>query len=88
MVLRAGFKKKLRLYVELKIYDKNRRKITGPQCVKKYGQSIRTEEMESMEKVNFIKFKWSHPCCECIKNDDGYPSNTTILNIPYLLVFY
>jgi hypothetical protein len=34
MVLRAGFKKKLRLYVELKIYDKNRRKITGPQCVK------------------------------------------------------
>jgi hypothetical protein len=25
--------KKLRLYVELKIYDKNRRKITGPQCV-------------------------------------------------------
>jgi hypothetical protein len=34
MVLRAGFKKKMRLYVELKIYDKNRRKITGPQCVK------------------------------------------------------
>jgi hypothetical protein len=34
MVLRAGFKKKLRLYVELKIYDKNRQKITGPQCVK------------------------------------------------------
>jgi hypothetical protein len=34
MVLRAGLKKKLRLYVELKIYDKNRRKITGPQCVK------------------------------------------------------
>jgi hypothetical protein len=35
MVLRAGFKKnKLRLCVELKIYDKNRRKITGPQCVK------------------------------------------------------
>jgi ribonuclease HI len=34
MVLRAGFKKKLQLYVELKIYDKNRRKITGPQCVK------------------------------------------------------
>jgi hypothetical protein len=34
MVLRAGFKKKLRLYVELQIYDKNRRKITGPQCVK------------------------------------------------------
>jgi hypothetical protein len=35
MVLRAGFKKKkLRLYVELKIYDKNRRKITSPQCVK------------------------------------------------------
>jgi hypothetical protein len=34
MVLRAGFKKKLRLYVELKIYGKNRRKITGPQCVK------------------------------------------------------
>jgi hypothetical protein len=34
MVLRAGFKKQLRLYVELKIYDKNRRKITGPQCVK------------------------------------------------------
>jgi hypothetical protein len=34
MVLRAGFKKKLRLFVELKIYDKNRRKITGPQCVK------------------------------------------------------
>jgi hypothetical protein len=33
MVLRAGFKKKLRLYVELKIYDKNRRKITGPLCV-------------------------------------------------------
>jgi hypothetical protein len=34
MVLRAGFfKKKLQLYVELKIYDKNRRKITGPQCV-------------------------------------------------------
>jgi hypothetical protein len=23
----------MRLYVELKIYDKNRRKITGPQCV-------------------------------------------------------
>jgi hypothetical protein len=34
MVLRAGFKKKLQLYVELKIYDKNRRTITGPQCVK------------------------------------------------------
>jgi hypothetical protein len=34
MVLRAGFKKKLRLYVELNIYDKNRRKITSPQCVK------------------------------------------------------
>jgi hypothetical protein len=34
MVLRAGFKKKLRLYGELKIYDKNRRKISGPQCVK------------------------------------------------------
>jgi hypothetical protein len=34
MVLRAGFKKQLRLYVELKNYDKNRRKITGPQCVK------------------------------------------------------
>jgi hypothetical protein len=34
MVLRAGFKEKLSLYVELKIYDKNRRKITGPQCVK------------------------------------------------------
>jgi hypothetical protein len=34
MVLRAGFKMKLRLYVELKIYDKNRRRITGPQCVK------------------------------------------------------
>jgi hypothetical protein len=34
MVLRAGFLKKLRLYVELKIYDKNRRKNTGPQCVK------------------------------------------------------
>jgi hypothetical protein len=34
MVLLAGFKKKLRLYVELKIYDKNSRKITGPQCVK------------------------------------------------------
>jgi hypothetical protein len=33
MVLRAGLKK-MRLYVELKIYDKNRRKITGPQCVK------------------------------------------------------
>jgi hypothetical protein len=34
MVLRAGFfKKKLRLHFELKIYDKNRRKITGPQCV-------------------------------------------------------
>jgi hypothetical protein len=33
MVLRAGLKKKLRLYVELKIYDKNRRKITGPLCV-------------------------------------------------------
>jgi hypothetical protein len=33
MVPRAGFKKKLRLYFELKIYDKNRRKITGPQCV-------------------------------------------------------
>jgi hypothetical protein len=33
MVLRAGFKKKLSLYVELKIYDKNRQKITGPQCV-------------------------------------------------------
>jgi hypothetical protein len=33
MVLRAGFKKKLGLCVELKIYDKNRRKITGPQCV-------------------------------------------------------
>jgi hypothetical protein len=32
MVLRAGLKK-LRLYVELKIYDKNRRKITGPQCI-------------------------------------------------------
>jgi hypothetical protein len=29
MVFRAGFKKQLRLYVELKIYDKNRRKITG-----------------------------------------------------------
>jgi hypothetical protein len=24
----------MRLYVELKIYDKNRQKITGPQCVK------------------------------------------------------
>jgi hypothetical protein len=35
MVLRAGFLKKLRLYIELIIYDKNRRKITGPQCVKK-----------------------------------------------------
>jgi hypothetical protein len=34
MVLQAGFKKKLGLYVELKIYDENRRKITGPQCVK------------------------------------------------------
>jgi hypothetical protein len=34
MVLRAGFKKKLSLYVELKTYDKNRQKITGPQCVK------------------------------------------------------
>jgi hypothetical protein len=34
MVLRARFKKKLSLYVELKIYDKNRQKITGPQCVK------------------------------------------------------
>jgi hypothetical protein len=33
MVFLAGFKKKLRLYVELKIYDKNRRKITGLQCV-------------------------------------------------------
>jgi hypothetical protein len=33
MVLRAGFKKILRLYFELKIYDKNRRKITGPQRV-------------------------------------------------------
>jgi hypothetical protein len=33
MALRAGFKKKLRLYVELKIYDKNRQNITGPQCV-------------------------------------------------------
>jgi hypothetical protein len=40
MVLRAGFKKQLRLYVELKIYDKNRRKITGPQCVKCYIQVI------------------------------------------------
>jgi hypothetical protein len=36
MVLRAGFKKKLRLYVDLKIYDKNRRKITGPQCGNMY----------------------------------------------------
>jgi hypothetical protein len=33
MVLWAGFKKKLRLYVELQIYDKNRQKITGPLCV-------------------------------------------------------
>jgi hypothetical protein len=43
MVLRAGFKKKLRLYVELKIYDKNRRKITGPQCVntgKSYSETF------------------------------------------------
>jgi hypothetical protein len=37
MVLRAGFKKKLRLYVELKIYDKNRRKITDQQCVNTDG---------------------------------------------------
>jgi hypothetical protein len=34
MVLQAGFKKKLWLYIELKIYDKYRRKSTGPQCVK------------------------------------------------------
>jgi hypothetical protein len=37
MVLRAGLLKKMRLYVELKICDKNRRKITGPQCVKTVG---------------------------------------------------
>jgi hypothetical protein len=41
MVLRAGFKKNLRLYVELKIYDKNRRKITGPQCVKTIKLTIK-----------------------------------------------
>jgi hypothetical protein len=40
MVLRTGFKQKLRLYVELKIYDKNRRKITGPLCVKPLSLSI------------------------------------------------
>jgi hypothetical protein len=40
MVLRARFKKKLRLYVQLKIYDKNRRKITGPQCVKKHAAFV------------------------------------------------
>jgi hypothetical protein len=34
MVLRAGFKKKLCVYIELMIYDKYRRKNTGPQCVK------------------------------------------------------
>jgi hypothetical protein len=37
MVLRAGFKKQWRLYVELKIYDKNRRKITSPQCVNMFS---------------------------------------------------
>jgi hypothetical protein len=40
MVLWAGFKKKLRLYVELNIYDKNRRKITGPQCVNLFVSSV------------------------------------------------
>jgi hypothetical protein len=42
MVLRAGFKKQLRLYVELKIYDKNKRKITGPQCVNTCMRRITT----------------------------------------------
>jgi hypothetical protein len=40
MVFRAGFKRKLRLYVELKIYDKNRQKITGPQCVNVFSLSL------------------------------------------------
>jgi hypothetical protein len=51
MVLRAEFKTKLRLYVELKIYDKNRRKITGPQCVKINVASVWAEHTES------------NPCC-------------------------
>jgi hypothetical protein len=44
MVLRAGFKKKLRLHVELKIYDKNRRKITGPQCVKLMPDTYKNQQ--------------------------------------------
>jgi hypothetical protein len=49
MVLQAGFKKKLRLYVELKIYDKNRRKITGPQCVKNEKMLFIKTGIESVE---------------------------------------
>jgi hypothetical protein len=54
MVLRAGLKK-MRLYVELKIYDKNRRKITGPQCVKFLLSSIYMHELHFL----MMAQKWS-----------------------------
>jgi hypothetical protein len=62
MVLRAGFKKKLRLYVELKICDKNRRKITGPQCVKCGNK----ERWLVCTVVEIITRETAHDVCNCV----------------------
>jgi hypothetical protein len=55
MVLWAGLKKKLRLYVELKMYDKNRRKITGPQCVNmKINVALTSYKVLFTQQIKFI----------------------------------
>jgi hypothetical protein len=43
--------------------------------------------MKTQSAIKF-KCKWSHPRCVCIKQDEGYQSNTTILNIPFQLVYF
>jgi hypothetical protein len=63
----------MRLYVELKIYDKNRRKITGPQCVKMY---LKIWDERGGLNESGSGYREVVGCCEC--------SNVHLVSINFL----